>query len=198
MTFATIIDDLKRREKYTPDFSLLKKFEYLPVFLYDEFRRYKEKDFILKNLGAKYLGEGKTATNTFIMKNLEYPIVFHNNPSSFLSGFIRGDVYALSPKAVLALDKYKLNGYAFKRESRNIQLIDQTAKIKSVDKSPILQCFMYIGDPVWWKDFDLRTNVSYHGVSGSKWAGKYYEYLSGRSSNYYNNRHNNYHQHSLI
>lgn len=148
---VNIIEQLKKRVKYTPDFGELRKQKNILVFVHDNMKIGYKFNYIL--WGSKYLGEGHTHSNTFLMKNAGgEPIVFEQK-----NGYhIRGQVFAVDVMQIMMMDHMHYNTAANNRMTRGVYLTDQFALIHSANRHPLVQCQMYIADHDWWTDFDLE------------------------------------------
>lgn len=170
------IAELIDRQKYTPDFKNIRMREDNLLFVYDEFQRTGLYNYHLKD--AKYLGQGKTAYNQYQMKISQttpiYPVVFIHEVEN--PGYIRGEVFAVSPETIQVLDRLNRNGEVFERKEKAIICVDQAVPTKKGPKSPSVKCWMYVGLRPFWKDKKLANSSAI--IPGGTNAKRYYEFAA--------------------
>jgi gamma-glutamylcyclotransferase (GGCT)/AIG2-like uncharacterized protein YtfP len=178
-----IIEQLSRREKYTPDFNKLRFKDNILVFMYDEFRIRGKQNSIFND--SKYLGYGISATDLYCLKGHTLPVLLDDNlKSSKIRGRIKGEIYAVPPETLLRLDKLKYNTVLFKRVERTFFLTDQSYKTKDGSRIPSLKAWVYIGKPEQWQGDHLSVQPMF-SHAGSK-ERKYFEYFPKDAYNSYN------------
>lgn len=162
-----IIEQLGDRLEYSPDISELRKQKEHVVFIYDKLKPrvgvHLGNGFLLKDLGARYLGEARTAFPNFdmkITKDTRDPIVLLDNKRGY---FIKGDAFAIDTHGIMALDKFYNNLVSFKRNRTSFVLIDQVALVSTPNKRPIVPGFMYIAENI--KDRNNLTHCTSFGPS---------------------------------
>lgn len=175
---TSIIKELKRREERTPDFNLFKRDSFCLLFVYDEMKRGGELSFYLKD--DIYLGEAKTHTDMYCLRNFEdeYPIVLDETDKvAYKRGFIKGEIYAVRPEKILYLDAFRDNRGMCLRTRRSFLLEEQQSPFKT-DSRVFNQAWIYIGNPEWWKNFQLQYEAGYLTplANGSGRRNRYYEY----------------------
>lgn len=154
-----IIESLKIRGNWTPDFSDLRRRKYILLFVYDELKRNGFQNPLLKNSGAKYLGEGKTSTDNYKLKYDRGPIAFKDNLKSSASrGYLLGEIFAVKPEVILYLDANKQNGIVFNRIKKPILMFDQHYNTNSGAKRINSLCYFYVGNEEYYENKnDLRS-----------------------------------------
>lgn len=155
-----IIEELLNRERYTPDFSKLRLYENIPVFVYDQLRRNGTVNFLMRE--SKYLGCAVTSHDFYTMKGYAQPVVLEEpKKSSPLRGRIKGEVYAVPPETILVLDKQKFNGRMNYRKMVTVFLNEQTYVTKQGKKHPSIKAWMYLDNPIQWNFQQLPTQARY-------------------------------------
>ena len=141
-----IIEILQDRKKFSPDFGKQRLLSNILIFVYDSMKKGGQSDTILKD--TTFLGLARTTLPNYLMNiyGNHRPVVMDHNRKEF-GGYIRGEVYAISPLHLLEIDKAKLNGFVFKRQQRSIQLLDQSYPSKKGPVHPCVQAWIYFGIP---------------------------------------------------
>ena len=75
-TEVKIVDELMRREKFTPDFKTLRLQEDILVFVYDEFRIRGKMNPVLSE--SKYLGFAVSCSDMYVLKGHRLPVLLDN------------------------------------------------------------------------------------------------------------------------
>lgn len=186
MIDQTVVEELLKRGERTPDFSDIRKKNLHFVFLYDELHTFHDSQDIMKDF--KNLGQGMTANPIFDMKNrvrTDTPIVFKAKKKD-RSRTVKGNIWAVSPKDILTLDKFYENGEIHYRERRSIRTLDQKFESSKGDMlSPTLPCWIYLARPAYFEGMILKDESE---ISVGKRA--YYKYFNTddfkphRSQNY--------------
>lgn len=171
----TIMKDLgKRRSRFTPDFLEMNHLEDIVVFVYGTLQKSECNDGILKD--AKFLGQGYTLMDNFYMKEAfeAYPVVFdlETKSEAFKSkqGKILGELYAVHPRTILAMDNLERNGYLFKRKKKWIVCQQQTwaAKDGTLHNSTV-HAWMYFLIPGAVPHDKLRQVPVYQSKAGKSY-----------------------------
>lgn len=178
-----ILEQLSRRfQKQTPDFLKLKLEGVIPVFVYGSLRRGFHNHGFLK--GLPYLGSAYTTIEKYEMRDAgggSFPVVFEREPKlkgkkrNPVVGKIRGEVYVVDPKTILALDRLEDNGRMYTRSMQWIFLDEQKIHEKSTIR-PSIKCWMYLGEEKFWQGrcssdpiiSDMRNGVRYYDWSDSE------------------------------
>lgn len=148
MSLRNVAPDLFRildeRKKRTPDLERLKYFENVLVFVYGTLQRGHENYRILAE-NSKYLGIGHTVLKSFSMHDTlnGFPMVFQENTPEF-QGFIRGEVWAVSPDTLAQIDRLEDNGGYYKRQKTFVCLDEQVVPSKDM-MHPVVDCQIYLG-----------------------------------------------------
>lgn len=177
----SIIESLKIRGNWTPDINDLRRRKYILLFVYDELKRNGYQNPLLKNSGVKYLGEGKTSTDTYKLKYDRGPIAFKDNLKSSASrGYLLGEIFAVKPEVILYLDANKQNGIICDRIKKPILMFDQHYNTNSGVKRVNLLCYFYIGNEEYYENKnDLRMAMRSFDVTTK--TGSYRHNLSNVS-----------------
>lgn len=161
-----------RRNPETPDYLDFKNLRNIPIFVYgSEMTGGKLHRFLQNDIEAIFLGDGRTATASYVMEKAEWdgPVVFNTVAQN--SFRVYGEVYLVSPKTILNLDKLNANNEIMRREKRFIWLMEQGIKGKA-NLHPALKCWMYTGIENYWEDqttHRMETKKGYAGESAYEW-----------------------------
>jgi len=156
VTDPCVISQLRERGRFTPDFKELRMYENIPVFVYNYMQGDNSANKFFDQDGAHYLGEGQTCGPIFVMKGLYFPVVFEDTfKSSPSRATVQGEIYTVTPKQLLALDRIMDNNVAFKRQLKNCFLKDQRSKFANKTVIPSIPCWIYIGIHDYWKNFEM-------------------------------------------
>lgn len=141
-------DELLLRLKYSPDFLELKRQKYHPLFVYGTLKQGERNHDYIKDM--PYLGVASTVTPSFEVRRVEglFPIMCKGHDKSFaLSDYVLGELYAVTPERMLALDALEQNGYLFQRTKESfVWLHDQGFKdIKNRTMRPSVKPWIYTG-----------------------------------------------------
>lgn len=171
-----IIEQLGNRfQKQSPDFLEIKTQGVIPVFVYGTLRRGFHNHHYLK--GLPFLGEANTTIERFEMRDAgqgSFPVVFERelkikgkkrNP---VVGKIKGEVYAVDPRTMLALDRLENNGGMYTRHLTWVFLSDQAATEKTQIR-PSIKAWMYIGNEHYWQGRGAFESVPSHSYGGTKY-----------------------------
>jgi len=161
-TTVKIIEELEQRGRHTPDFRDHRLKEDILVFVYCNYMHRGYYHHFFRDF--KYLGVARTASNLYVMKNDLYePVVFDVAKNyNGLKGFVKGEVYAIPPEALLMLDKVKNNREVFLRRERTVFLMEQYYKSKEGQKCPTVKAQMYLGSSSFWNNKGLTTSAVLH------------------------------------
>jgi hypothetical protein len=174
-----IVETIASRQDYSPDFKDMRLYKYIPVFIYHKrLMKGGQDNSILLPTESKYLGEAYTCTDRYIIRVTDSSLfsaafnsteVYANANAKFNKNHVKGEVYALSPRALLNVDKFLENSFMFQREYRNIFLIDQESPIKS-SFIPSLRTMMYIARESYWQHFSMNKAPAHNDYRINKWC----------------------------
>lgn len=135
---------LDARAKLTPDLGRLKYFENTLVFVYGTLQRGHENYKILAD-SSRYLGIGHTVLKNFSMYDTlnGFPMVFPENTLEF-QGYIKGEVWAVSPDTLAQIDRLENNGEYYRRQKTFVCLDEQIVPSKD-NMHPVVDCQIYLG-----------------------------------------------------
>lgn len=163
-----------RRNSESPDFLELKAFENIPIFVYGpEMTGGKLNKFVTSDPSTIFLGEAKSCTESYVMEKADW-----DGPVLFKSGAVQnsrrvyGEVYLVSPRVILNLDKLNANQEVTKREKFYFWLMEQTVKDKP-NLHPALKCWVYLAD---WDYWETQQTVSMETKKSGK--EEYYEWTN--------------------
>lgn len=152
---------LKTRRLFTPDFSELKWYPYIPLFVYGHMRKNGIRDHLLR--GFPYMGRAHTLTPHWDLRRSKSDIFALQKEFSDVRRYtLIGEVYAVNVELIHVLDRM------FKEKNRFIRvdtpvLID-SYHIKGAPRSfgftRIDNCFLYAGNPIYWKTEDSHSIVT--------------------------------------
>ncbi len=133
-------------------------------------------NYILLPKESKYLGKGYSMTGEYIVKEtkegIKRTVVLKGTvkrPKDPLDGcHLYGEVYALTPVAILNLDRYLDNEYKYSREKRSFILRDQESPFKD-NVSPMMMCQVHIGYADYWDSLDLWKKSVLQSSNLNKW-----------------------------
>lgn len=136
--------ELDARAKKTPDLERMKYFDNILVFVYGSLQRGHEHYPVIAEQG-RYLGQGHTVMKCFSMYDTlnGFPMVF---PETQLEhqGYIRGEVWAVSPDTLARIDRMENNGEYYKRQRTFVCLDEQVIPSKD-NAHPVVDCQIYLG-----------------------------------------------------
>lgn len=150
------ITRLKARNYYTPDIDEISQYSYHLTFIDGTLRRqFNEWHKILAE--AEYLGDAVSMYEYFVMKRTaRTPVLFKHG--MFQKNVLRkvlGDVWAVTPNQLMALDHYYHNGELFSREKNVFKLTNQSVPFKNGAQRPVVTAWSYIGNPYYWDNVQL-------------------------------------------
>mgnify|MGYP006365673073 CR=1 FL=1 len=156
-----ILKELQRRQAQTPDFKDIRLKEKVLLFIYDDMKKGGLNNYFLTE--SDYLGVARTASNFYKMRTGIFPIVFdEEDKNTVVRGFIQGEIFAVSPETILAMDRLKCNGEMFSRKKRNFFLEEQHRTTKDGKKQAItVTAYIYIGVNEFWKHESLNPMTIY-------------------------------------
>lgn len=173
-----IVDKLWDREERTPDFSALRMYNYIPLFIYDNMKISCLNSDMLK--GSQFLGDAHTATEGYCLEETmpgRNTICFKDdNIKSLKRAKIRGEMFGAPPEIFLELDRFLLNGTMYERVLKTFFLEDQ-AYIVQKDKRriPSLRAWIYLGVPKYWEKFNRRSSQMFSHPN-NRHLKNYYEF----------------------
>jgi gamma-glutamylcyclotransferase (GGCT)/AIG2-like uncharacterized protein YtfP len=146
----SLVDRLKVRSRWTPDFHHLRKFPEIPVLIYDQLRRGGDDHDLLK--GANYHGLGHTAIGYFSLgKHHNNVVAFREDEHCMFKGHIRGEVYTVSVEHIHVLDRTYMNLKRYSRLPVRVQLENITPKGAFIFRDlASVQCILYVGKEDYW------------------------------------------------
>lgn len=170
-----IIEKLKEREKYSPDYHSFRSFEYVALFVYDEFKREGDLfDVISEDL--IFLGQGRTASDQYCLKKYgDKPVLFSERDNPLRKGYIDGQIFAVRPEAILKMDILHKNGEMFNRHKRHFLMRDQKSPLK-VNAKPYLDCYYYAGNEEFFDPGHNIFETSFHVNTTTNTRNKVYFY----------------------
>lgn len=155
-----IVRELEDREKYSPDFHKLRINKLIPVFVFDTTKKYAaDNKTYFEN--TEYYGDAITLKSSYLMKINEDkdPIVFESNESNCRK--IIGSLYGVSPKHIIALDRFNKNNHCTHRKLIDVCALDQSfgSSLKYTNGIPIIEAWTYFGDQKWWSHYDFSDAI---------------------------------------
>ena len=156
----SIIDKLWSREERTPDFSTLRMYDYIPVFIYDNMKIGCLNEDMIR--GSKFLGNAHTATEAYCLEETmpgRNTLCFKDdNVKSLKRAKVRGEMFGIPPEVILDLDRFLLNGTIYERTLRTFFLEDQAYVIRNgKERIPSLRAWIYLAIPKYWEKFNKRS-----------------------------------------
>lgn len=143
---CNLTGELEERWGNTPDFHILKLYQWIPLFVYGTLK-FGENNHKLLN-GCPYLGLAETVTPCFRMKSYAgmFPILKSETRKEEMNRceYVLGQVYAVPPKRLLHIDKAEDNGYMFQREQKHVWMPDQQFKGTKGMVKPSIKAWMYL------------------------------------------------------
>lgn len=182
-----ICQELLARKAISPDFSKLSFEDYVPVFVYGTLKSGGLRNDVLD--GCPYLGEARTATSTFILKDFEgnFPVAFSalDPRKNTDAKYIYGEVYAVPPRVLLELDMIESNGSMYQREEKFMFLMEQSYSTRHGSARPSIKAWMYLGVKDFWSDWENMKSCPTVSVTSSKGVSRAYEFPVGDSATRY-------------
>lgn len=182
-----LIQEFKDRGEFTPDFESLRRKEYVPLFVYDDWKMNEANNKYFDKHG-KYLGKARTHSGFFRLVETK------NQEAVLLEGvqgvgYVHGEVWAVPPEAILVMDRIKHNSRMFRRVKRSVVLLDQTMP-RGIQGRPYLQCFTYLGIPEIWDKVETSDCAAWVTVNAKGSRTKNFEFSEDSSfwNNYMENR----------
>ena len=168
-----VIEELRIRRKWTPDFKRLKLHKYILVFVHDQLVHLGAQHKYIE--GAQYLGKAVSVHDSYTLKGHRFPVLLENQNVKLERAKIKGEIYAVTPERMLVLDRLKFNGNMFHREMRSFFLKDQKYDTKVGSRHPSVKAWVYLGIPDIWAGDHLPTfpRYTYAGLKEKM----YYEYF---------------------
>lgn len=146
-----LLEQLGERAQNTPDFLELKNHEDIPVFVYGTLKEGMRNHHIIQ--GRPFLGKAKTTQSRFEMKQAQhsgFPVVMDVGVKASFNGRIYGEVFVVKPKDMLTLDRLEDNGGMYIRKLTYVTLLDQQMNLRTGVKNPVIQAWVYVGNPKVW------------------------------------------------
>lgn len=206
------LDRHAMRRRFSPDLHVLEERDFQLFFITDEMKRKEHKHSIM-NAGSAFLATAYTKSEyQFIQRSVEVekpiaiafedkrthaekqgPIMdFAEYLRSYPYGKLRGELHAVRPYQINALDKYKQNTVEFIRKRTTVvvpyqeefeqRCRDTGEKLTFITGQQVylIQAWMYVGVPDFWEPM-LDAGFVFSAVkqfkSGKKWIkNPYYEF----------------------
>ena len=152
--FDDNIYHLNEREEYTPDFSQLRMFDKVGIFVYGLEQKGHFSNYYLD--GADYIGKALTMFDKFEMKEdghfSSQPVVFNKVKDAPFAYRVMGELYLGSVQHVHILDRLHQNGQDYNRSYEKVWVDNNDLKWSRYQNMPYCNAFMYIGDRSYWRD----------------------------------------------
>ena len=158
-------EKLASRNTFTPDFPKLRLQNHILVFNY--FKPFKiggRFQPLLRPTESAYLGKAYTIMDNYVVKEAQNDsdirVCFKNDkvpPANFSPLFrshVKGELYALSPEALLNMDRIMKNNHHFYREEKYVVPTEQASVFKD-DGGTTVRAFMYFGVEEFWENYPL-------------------------------------------
>ena len=174
-----ILERLASRQEYTPDFPRLRLQDHVLVFNYfKEFKLGRELINLLYPKESAYLGKAYTAMDNYVMKELqsnsETRVLFKNDvvsPTNFSPLFkshVKGELYALTPEALLNMDRVIGNNHRFYREEKFVVPKEQSPVFKHQVRTTV-KVYMYFGVEKFWENYPMIKSHNSKDTELNKW-----------------------------
>jgi len=169
-----IMENLK-----TNDIPELLRYDLHYVFVYGTLKYGGNRHIILQGRGAKFQGIATTVDSNYEMVNtqLGFPVVFTGSGNKGAYGKVKGELYAVTPETIMALDAAEANGHLFYRTESEVTVIRSNRIGRET-----LPCFMYLGTKSFW-----GQNAGYlvdMAIRNDTTVGPYYYYTREDSERY--------------
>lgn len=178
---SAICKVLKARGQTTPDLGNLRQHDHILVFNYIwKFRPDQEFAKTLEPKASAYLGKAYTIMDSFVIKETYAGSVLDAERVALRVDFkppvvsyphkphIKGELYALTPEAVMNMDKILGNNFKYFRKSTYVVPLEQESKFKSGIRSAV-KAYIYFGIPEYWENYTLRRGASMKDQKLEKW-----------------------------
>lgn len=144
-----IVETLYQRAPNTPDFGEIKKRDVHLVMMYGRLRFEQQGAELFKD--SPYLGEARTSVEfTVRMAPQRFPIAFPMNTIVGERMHVYGDVWAVDPLGLAAIDKILGNHYGeFIRKEHWCMMHEQN--IPNAHFKPSARAWIYLGNPEAWR-----------------------------------------------
>lgn len=172
---------LSNRGVTTPDFSEFKKKENVLLFVYDSYKT-TEKDYKFLKKHSKYLGEARSAVDCYNLKSVndDKVILFDEQGQfSYRRGYIRGEVFAVSPEVIVLMDEIMSNKMVYDRVRRNFLLQEQEVGIHRIQR-PYSSAFVYLGRHEFWDGMVLKPSSSYMVENKRRGQDRFFDFMGKR------------------
>lgn len=173
-----ILERLKERTKYTPDFSTLRWFPEIPLFVYDSLRLGGDDHESVMN-GSKFCGKAHSVTPHFsLSRKTDIPVCFNETNECIWRSHVRGELFVVSIEHIHTLDVILMNGFKYKRIPFKVFLEDQSpVGAPKIEQIPWVNAFIYLGIKEYWKVKELirlpntehRNNSILHRKQVCEW-----------------------------
>lgn len=164
----TIVERLKKRTKYTPDFATLRWFPEIPLFVYDSLRLGGDDHESVMN-GSKFCGKAHSVTPHFsLCRKTDIPVCFNEANECLWRSHVRGELFVVGIEHIHTLDCILMNGFKYRRVPFKVFLEDQSpAGAPKIDQTPWVNAFIYLGIKEYWsvKELVRLPNTEYKNNS---------------------------------
>lgn len=190
---------LEERRYRTPDFHYLRFRKEIPLFVYDEMKKYGGDEDYMKN--TLYLGRAMTLTTGYEMsivrevtaypnRSVSYPMVFQRKDGGHA---VRGEIYLVTPQHILAIDKAMEHSMYTRRQFTKFYCEDQDF-CEGLKKNRLphaltkiwLSAYMYVGDTDMFKGHHKtsRPASKLTNPTNNLEYREFYEYEAWESNSY--------------
>lgn len=169
-----IINQLYKRQKFTPDFKKLRLQQNILVFVCDALVYAGSEHKHLVN--SKYLGKATSLHDSYALRGSKFAVLIDHVQAKSEKAKIKGELYAVSPETLLDLDRVRFNTVMHQREERTFFLNDQKYKTKAGKRVPSVKAWVYLAKKECWNSADhlpLFPRYCYAGLKNKM----YYEYF---------------------
>lgn len=204
---TALVHEDKQRLQFTPDYHVIGTRKGNLVFVHDDMMMLQPNHELVRvGLSGFYpFAYGYTSQRfNFVKKDLglkSFPVALQLKDDSDMpmhvanSYRIRGELYALRPESVIALDTHRQNGVQFERVRMNINVASRALRHSSwtdangIDKHEYrldrenmitVPCWMYVGREAYWKDQLASEFFSFKPIDIIQedriWLKEYYQY----------------------
>lgn len=192
---SNICNQLRIRERVTPDFSELTLFKEIPLFTYGEEMDKGRWNYLLE--GAKRYGSAHSVSPNFVMKtdaSLRNPVVFEVDANHETRAKIRGVLYGVTVEHIHMLDGILRNRKDRIRVKRGFLCERQIPGVVAYRQMSFIKAYIYLGSEEYIEQTKLlpKTRITYklipniQGIEFYQHTNYDYDRNFGRSGCYYN------------
>lgn len=144
------VRDMVVEHLHTMDIPELLRYDLHFVFVYGTLKYQFPRFSVLEEHGAKFQGIATTEDSEYelVSSPFGFPVALWRSGNKKAYAPLKGELYAVPTKAILALDDLEGNGRMFYRENIDVNII-RTNKVGR----EVLPCFTYLGLKRFWKDY---------------------------------------------